>query len=197
MSEIKPLNILIVDAGCKFHGGGSTLNHALSQRAAELLKGFGHKVTVTEVDRDFDPDEEAAKFAQADSIIVQFPGWWMSYPWQLKRYIDEVFMRPAINPNDGRSRHDHTRLYGTGGTLTGKTYMLSTTWNAPIDAFTEPLQFFEGRGIDGVLFPVHKAFQFIGMRPTTSFIINDVFKHPTITDDFKRFDEHLTRFYGA
>ena len=59
MSEIKPLNILIVDTGCKFHGGGSTLNHALSQHAAELLKGFGHKVTVTEVDRDFDPDEEA------------------------------------------------------------------------------------------------------------------------------------------
>lgn len=126
MSEIKPLNILIVDTGCKFHGGGSTLNHALSQHAAELLKGFGHKVTVTEVDRDFDPDEEAIKFDEADSIIVQFPGGWMSYPWQLKRYIDEVFMCPAINPNDGRSRHDHTRLYGTGGTLTGKTYMLST-----------------------------------------------------------------------
>ena len=153
MSEIKPLNILIVDTGCKFHGGGSTLNHALSQHAAELLKGFGHKVTVTEVDRDFDPDEESQlSFAEADSIIVQFPGRVDELPVAVKvDYIDEVFMCPAINPNDGRSRHDHTRLYGTGGTLTGKTYIVEHK------AFTEPLQFFEGRGIDGVLFPVHKA----------------------------------------
>lgn len=78
-----------------------------------------------------------------------------------------------------------------------KTYMLSSTWNAPKEAFDDPLQFFEGKGIDAVLMPVHKTFQFLGMRPLPSFMANDVLKNPQIAEDMQRFKEHLNRYFGA
>lgn len=109
----------------------------------------------------------------ADAIIMQFAGWWMGQPWQLKRWEDLVFTRPEIASGDGRSRTDRTAIYGTGGRNTQKTYMLSSTWNAPLEAFNEPMQFFEAKGIDGLLFPMHKTFQFIGMRPLPSFIAQE------------------------
>ncbi|SUG45737.1 oxidoreductase [Salmonella enterica subsp. arizonae] len=40
--------------------------------------------------------------------------------------------------------------------------MLSLTWNAPMEAFTEKDQFFHGVGVDGVYLPFHKANQFLG-----------------------------------
>ncbi len=60
-----------------------------------------------------------------------------------------------------------------------------------MEAFTDPKQFFEGRGIDGVFLPLHKTFEFIGMKPMASFMANDVFKNPTIEADFERFKKHL------
>ncbi len=41
--------------------------------------------------------------------------------------------------------------------------MLSLTWNAPMEAFTDKDQFFHGVGVDGVYLPFHKANQFLGM----------------------------------
>ena len=58
----------------------------------------------------------------------------------------------------------------------GKKYMLSLTWNAPMEAFTEKDQFFHGVGVDGVYLPFHKANQFLGMEPLPTFIANDVIK---------------------
>ena len=69
--------------------------------------------------------------------------------------------------------------------------MISTTWNAPKEAFEDPSQFFEGVGIDGVLFGVHKTFQFLGMQKLPTFMANDVLKNPTHEADFARFKAHL------
>ena len=52
------------------------------------------------------------------------------------------------------------RNNGSGGLIQGKKYMLSLTWNAPMEAFTEEDQFFHGVGVDGVYLPFHKANQF-------------------------------------
>lgn len=38
--------------------------------------------------------------------------------------------------------------------------MLSVTWNAPVEAFNEFGNFFDGRGVDGVYFAFHKSQQF-------------------------------------
>ncbi len=190
------LSILIINGGVKFHGQGGSLNAAVVERMRAQLTGYGHKVVVTNVDDQWDAQEEGKKLLAADSVILQFPGWWMGLPWQVKRYIDEVFMTDAVQPTDGRSRANRTHLYGSGGRFHDKTYMLSTTWNAPLEAFTEPLEFFEGKGFDAVAFPVHKAFEFLGMRAMPSFMINDIFKNPTLEADWVRLAAHLERYYA-
>mgnify|MGYP002238095157 CR=1 FL=1 len=62
-------------------------------------------------------------------------------PWQLKRYEDEVFTTGGFTRGDGRTRTEPTKNYGTGGLLTEKRYLLSSTWNAPKEAFDEPGDF--------------------------------------------------------
>ena len=106
--------ILIVDAGCTNYGKGGTLSHAFAALAKETLEG--------------------EKIAAADSVIFQVPGWWMYIPWQLKKYQDLVFANPKLCGGDGRHRDDPEAKYGTGGFLKEKTYLLSTTWNAPLEA---------------------------------------------------------------
>ena len=74
--------------------------------------------------------------------------------------------------------------------------MLSVTWNAPLEAFDDPSQFFEGAGVEGVYLPFHKANQFLGLEPIPSFIANDVEKNPKIEADLARFTGHLTEHFG-
>lgn len=69
--------------------------------------------------------------------------------------------------------------------------MLSVTWNAPLEAFTDPNQFFEGVGVDGVYLHFHKANQFLGMKPLPTFMCNDVIKQPDIEGDISRYRQHL------
>ena len=67
------------------------------------------------------------------------------------------------NHYSGRTRSDASQRYGSGGLIQGKQYMLSLTWNAPQQAFDDPADFFEGKGVDAVYFPFHKANEFLGM----------------------------------
>lgn len=186
----------IVNAGCRVNGQGGTLSAAMVAKALEVLGSLGHACTVTNLNEDYCVEDEVAKIEAADVILIQTPGWWMSTPWQLKKYEDEVFVSPKLCGGDGRSRSDPSRRYGSGGFLTSKRYLLSSTWNAPREAFEDPDQFFEGRGIDGVFMPLHKTFAFLGVKPCPSFMVNDVFKHPTIEEDFKRWEAHLKHLFG-
>lgn len=69
---------------------------------------------------------------------------------------------------------------------------MSTTWNAPLEAINEPGQFFDGRGLEEVLMPLHKQFAYMGMRPLApSFAVTDVYKNPTIEADLSRWQENL------
>lgn len=70
--------------------------------------------------------------------------------------------------------------------------MLSLTWNAPDDAFTDPVQFFEGRGIDAVYFPFHKANQFLAMSALPTFLATDVMKAPDVDGTIDRYRKHLS-----
>ena len=47
--------------------------------------------------------------------------------------------------------------------------MISATWNAPQQAFDDPADFFEAKGVDAVYFPFHKANQFLGMTGLPTF----------------------------
>lgn len=69
--------------------------------------------------------------------------------------------------------------------------MLSLTWNAPMEAFTDEDQFFHGVGVDGVYLPFHKANQFLGMEALPTFIANDVIKMPDVPRYIAEYRKHL------
>lgn len=76
------------------------------------------------------------------------------------------------------------------------TVMLSLTWNAPMEAFTDKDQFFHGVGVDGVYLPFHKANQFLGMEALPTFIANDVIKMPDVPRYIAEYRKHLAEIFG-
>lgn len=115
-----------------------------------------------------------------------------------KKWIDEVFTLgyDFLYESDGRTRSDDSKKYGSGGLLQDKNYMLSLTWNAPLEAFNDQEQFFEGIGVDGLYLHFHKANQFLGMAALPTFITNDVVKSPDVENEIHRFTDHLIATYS-
>ncbi len=191
-------NIYIVNAGKEFAHSKGILNKTLAEFALDTLKAMGHQVQMIHIDEGYAPAEEVKKLLWADAVIYQQPGWWMGAPWILKKYMDDVFTmgHGSLYESDGRTRTDTSKKYGSGGLVQGKKYMISATWNAPIEAFNDPEQFFEGVGVDGVYLPFHKANQFLGMQPLPTFMCNDVMKEPDIPADLERYRQHLNAVFG-
>lgn len=191
-------HILIINGAKHFAHSEGRLNNTLTEVAETFLRANGHDVQVTHVDQGYDIETEVGKILRADALIYQMPGWWMGPPWIIKKYIDDVFTagHGKLYASDGRSRHSDAK-YGSGGLVKNKRYMLSVTWNAPVEAFDDPAQFFGGVGVDGVYLPVHKANQFLGMTTLPTFMCNDVIKQPDIEGDITRYQEHLRRVFNT
>ena len=191
-------NILLINGAKTFAHSNGQLNDTLTELAQEVLSGLGHQVQVTRADSEYDAKAEVEKFLWADSVIYQMPGWWMGAPWTVKKYIDDVFTEGhgSLYANDGRSRSDASKKYGSGGLIHDKNYMLSLTWNAPMDAFNDAEQFFHGVGVDGVYLPFHKANQFLGMQTLPTFIVNDVIKAPEVEAYMAQYRKHLTQVFA-
>ena len=191
-------NILLVNGAKTFAHSNGQLNDTLTELAQEVLLDLGHQVQVTRADSEYDAKAEVEKFLWAESVIYQMPGWWMGAPWTVKKYIDDVFTEGhgSLYANDGRSRADASKKYGSGGLIHDKNYMLSLTWNAPMDAFNDAEQFFHGVGVDGVYLPFHKANQFLGMQTLPTFIVNDVIKAPEVEAYMAQYRDHLTQVFA-
>jgi len=191
-------NILLINGAKTFAHSNGQLNDTLTELAQHVLSGLGHQVQVTRADSEYDAKAEVEKFLWADTVIYQMPGWWMGAPWTVKKYIDDVFTEGhgSLYANDGRSRSDASKKYGSGGLIHDKNYMLSLTWNAPMDAFNDAEQFFHGVGVDGVYLPFHKANQFLGMQTLPTFIVNDVIKAPEVEAYMAQYREHLTQVFA-
>ena len=191
-------NILLVNGAKTFAHSNGQLNDTLTELAQEVLLDLGHQVQVTRADSEYDAKAEVEKFLWADTVIYQMPGWWMGAPWTVKKYIDDVFTEGhgSLYTNDGRSRSDASKKYGSGGLIHDKNYMLSLTWNAPMDAFNDAEQFFHGVGVDGVYLPFHKANQFLGMQTLPTFIVNDVIKAPEVEAYMAQYRDHLTQVFA-
>lgn len=192
-------NILIINGAKKFEHSNGELNDTLTEMSQAHLSSLGHQVQVTRTDSDYDIQAEIAKYLWADVVIYQMPGWWMGAPWTMKKYIDDIFTigHGSLYASDGRSRSDASKKYGSGGLIQGKKYMLSLTWNAPMEAFTDPDQFFDGVGVDGVYLPFHKANQFLGMESLPTFIVNDVIKAPNVPSYIEAYKAHLDQLFAA
>ena len=191
-------NILLINGAKTFAHSNGQLNDTLTELAQHVLSGLGHQVQVTRADSEYDAKAEVEKFLWADTVIYQMPGWWMGAPWTVKKYIDDVFTEGhgSLYANDGRSRADASKKYGSGGLIHDKNYMLSLTWNAPMDAFNDAEQFFHGVGVDGVYLPFHKANQFLGMQTLPTFIVNDVIKAPEVEAYMAQYRDHLTQVFA-
>lgn len=191
--------ILLINGKKPFAHSQGRYNDTLHDTALFTLTGMNHQIKTTFIDDGYDLDDEVEKWLWADVVIYQMPGWWMGAPWIVKRYMDEVFTEGhgRLYESDGRSRNAPECRYGSGGLLQGKRFMLSLTWNAPDSAFNDPNDFFEGKGIDSVYFPFHKAHEFLGMTRLPTFLCTDVMKEPAPAHDVERYEAHLKEVFAA
>lgn len=191
-------NVFIINAHEEYEFSKGQLNKSLVERLENHLRGEEFEVKTTTMKDDYTIDEEIEKHQWADIIVVQMPVNWMGTPWSFKKYQDYVYsfgMDGRLCAGDGRTREDASKQYGTGGTLNGKKYMLSLTFNAPENAFNDENQwFFGGKSVDDLLLPTHLNFKFFGMEALPTFACYDVMKNPDIENDFKKFDAHIQQY---
>jgi modulator of drug activity B len=192
-------NVLIINAHQYYSFAEGKLNKALIEKAEKFLKNKDYKTKITTSENEYNVEEELEKHKWADIILLQTPINWMGVTWSFKKYMDEVYsagMQGALCNADGRHSHSPKRGYGTGGTMTGKQYMLSLTVSAPEEAFNDPSEYlFQGKSIDDLWFPMHVNFRYFGMEQLPTFACYDVIKNPEIENDFKRFETHLDKHF--
>lgn len=163
-------------------------------KATEFFLKNGFEVKHTNIEKGYSIEEECEKFEWADFVLFQYPVYWMSIPWITKKYIDETFTQGRHYLNDGRSRSDETKIYGTGGLLKGKKYMLSLTYNCPESAFDNKNSFFDGLSLDQAHVAVHKTFQFCGLEPLETYSVHDIFKGDLNLDaELEKFENILSK----
>lgn len=188
-------NILIINAHHYYPFAEGRLNKSLVEKAEQKLRDKGHAIRITTVDQDWNIETELANHQWADVVLVQTPVNWMGVPWTFKKYMDDVYtagMGGALCNGDGRSEDAPKKNYGAGGTLKGKKYMLSLTFNAPREAFDDSNEYlFQGKSVDDLFFPMHMNFRFFGMEPLKTFTCYDVMKNADVENDFIRFATHL------
>ncbi|WP_028021997.1 NAD(P)H-dependent oxidoreductase [Enterovibrio calviensis] len=194
------MNILIINGHHYYPFSEGKLNAHMIDIATSTLSAMGHDIQHSAVDSDYDVQQEIEKHQWADTIILQSPVNWMGVTWKMKKYMDEVYtagMAGQLCSGDGRHRGTDDQ-YGTGGTLSGKKYMLALTYNAPKEAFDNADQFLlQGKGVDDMFLPIHLNFRFFDMTALETFACFDVMKNPTIADDEIRFKHHLEQQIGA
>jgi len=174
--------ILIINGHQKYGSTAGQLNRTLVDRMVRLFNEK-HSVKTTIVQNGYNVEEERQKFIWADVVIYQTPIYWFNVPGLLKTYMDEVYAYGLF--------FQGADPYGSGGLLTGKSYMFSTTWNAPEKAFNDPSQFFKGDGLEEALSHLHRAQAFLGMQPLKSFACYDVIKNPKIDTFVSELEAHL------
>ncbi|KJD34758.1 NADPH quinone reductase MdaB [Tamlana nanhaiensis] len=175
-------NIFVINGGKKFAHSGGKFNQTIVDVDTDFFttkNGFNLKIT--DINQPYNLTEEIEKFIWADVIIYHFPAWWMGMPYALKEYFDKVLTaghQKGLYRSDGRKAENPAINYGTGGLLKGKTYMVTTTWNAPETAFTLPDEFFKETSVDdGILFGFHRMNAFLALEPLKSIHFHDVEKN--------------------
>ena len=170
------------------------LTQAYINKANDFFVKNGFEVKHTNIEKGYEKEEECEKFEWADYVLFQYPVYWMGLPWIAKKYLDETFTQGRHYASDGRSRSDASKLYGSGGLLTGKKYMLSLTYNCPASAFDNKNSLFDGLSLDEAQVAVHKTFQFCGLKPLETYAVHDIFKGDLdLNAELEKFEKVLTK----
>lgn len=192
------MNVLLINAHLNYPGWSEgTLNSTMTDIAKSFYADNGHTVAETYIEKGYDPQEEVQKHVDADLVILQTPINWFSAPWTYKKYVDEVFNSglhsKTLLDNDGRTRTDPSRQYGTGGHMQGKKFMVAATWNAPKESFNNPSGvLFEGKGTDDLLLHITSNYKFTGFDILPNFGVYDIFKDDAdIADALDGYVDHL------
>ena len=163
-------------------------------KASDFFKANGFEVKHTDIEKGYKAEEECEKFQWADYVLFQFPVYWMSVPWIAKKYFDETFTQGVHYSSDGRSRSDASKLYGSGGLMQGKKYMLSLTYNCPASAFDNKNSLFDGLSLDEAHVATHKTFQFCGLEPLETYAVHDIFKGDLdLNAELNKFEKVLSK----
>ena len=187
-------NVLILNAHHYYPFSEGKLNAALIEKADAFFQAKGYQTRVVNTQDEFDVETELENHQWADIVFLQSPINWMGMTWSFKKYMDEVYtagMGGALCHGDGRHQDNPKANYGKGGTLTNTQYMMSLTLNAPAESFADVADFFEGKSVDDLVFPMHMNFKFFGMQALPTFACYDVMKNADIDSDFARFEKHL------
>ena len=163
-------------------------------KAGDFFKADGFEVKHTDIEKGYKAEEECEKFQWADYVLFQFPVYWMGVPWIAKKYFDETFTQGVHYSSDGRSRSDASKLYGSGGLMQGKKYMLSLTYNCPASAFDNKNSLFDGLSLDEAHVATHKTFQFCGLEPLETYAVHDIFKGDLdLNAELNKFEKVLSK----
>ncbi|MBS7566492.1 NAD(P)H-dependent oxidoreductase [Mucilaginibacter sp. Bleaf8] len=192
--------IFVINGGQIFGHSGGRFNKTVFEATKEFFSNHeGFEIRATDINKPYTPEQEVEHFVWADTIIYHTPIWWFQLPHGLKKYIDEVFTagyRKGIYYSDGRKADNPKINYGTGGTMHGRNYLLTTSWNAPKTAFTLPGEFFNQKSVDeGALFGFHRMNAFTGLTPLESLHFHDVEKNADINKDLQRYQQHLEKLF--
>ncbi|WP_332856035.1 NAD(P)H-dependent oxidoreductase [Duganella sp. S19_KUP01_CR8] len=190
-------NVLLINTHQVVEGiSPGRLSKTMAGVIQEEIEKRDYAFQQTDIEKGYAIDAEVQKHLWADLIILQSPVFWFGSPWIYKKYVDEVFtagmQKGSFITGDGRTREDPSKQYGSGGLLQGKQYMISLTWNAPKEAFSDPHQnLFEGRSVDDVFASNTANYKFCGMEVLPSFSCHDIFKAHDLQGDIERLRRHL------
>lgn len=193
--------ILIINAHQRYENfSEGKLNHTMTDVAKAFFKAKQCQVLETKIESGYDLMDEVEKHLQADLVILQTPVFWFSAPWIYKKYVDEVFnagmFTQKMLTDDGRTRQDPSKQYGSGGKMQGKQFMISATWNAPKESFNNTHQLlFEGKDPRDVFSWISLNYRFCGFDILPGFNCFDVLKNPQIDSDIEQYTQHLETIF--
>lgn len=178
-----------------------TLNNSFIQKAKDFFEAKDFEILETKIEEGYNADEEVEKHLEADIVMLQTPVNWFGAPWIYKKYVDEVFNNGLLSKkflsDDGRTREDATKQYGTGGHLQGKKFMISATWNAPAEAFDNPVQkLMQGKGTADLFLSITSNYRFCGVEILPDYNCFDIFKNDNIAKDLENYPKHLENVFG-
>jgi NADPH dehydrogenase (quinone) len=178
-----------------------TLNNSFVQKAKDFFEAKDFEILETKIEEGYNADEEVEKHLEADIVMLQTPVNWFGAPWIYKKYVDEVFNSGLLSKkflsDDGRTREDATKQYGTGGHLQGKKFMISATWNAPAEAFGNPAQqLMQGKGTADLFLNISSNYRFCGVEIVPDYNCFDIFKNDDIAKDLENYPKHLEKVLG-
>lgn len=194
-------NVFIINGGHKFAHSPGRFNRTLLEKTKSFLEAKEvFNIQTTQIGEDYDLNTEVEKYRWADLIIYHTPIWWFQVPFGFKEYIDKVFTaghNKGIYESDGRSRKNPAINYGTGGSLKGKKYIVTSSWNAPEEAFKLKDEFFDQKSVDeGVLFGFHKMNKFIGLELMATTHFHDMEKNADVEKELLKYGQFLSENFG-